>query len=234
MFGAPKTKKPAMPDHYINALGLEGDSQADKEWPARIEALAVEAEATALQDAPAKLAVYRADHKKDGASYKFDCRRHGDFLAVFMERGGRKEATTINLGRVSQFRMDEGRTPDNDGVLTYRVQAERLPDADSKVYPFVECDRFGRVKAPRDGCKYAVSPKYEHSKSYGMIDHGDTVSGAYFTGRTEPHVAHRTPNYPRPAEDDRITFGDIGVTILVPAGKGGAVLARIHAEVAKT
>jgi hypothetical protein len=229
MFGAPKTAKPVQ-------LSSDAADARPNEWPARVEALAVEAEPAALQEAPAKLAGYRADHKKDAASYKFDCRRHGDFLAVFVERGGKKEAVTVNLGRTSQFRLVKGRAPDNGRVLTYRVFAERLPGTGDSTWARVRRDDYGRVLAPESGCQYVVRPACGPIMTRHMVTvEPQTTQVGYVShyGAPEPRVHHQTPNYPREAEDDRILFGGTDIVLHAPAGKGQSVVDRIHAEVAK-
>lgn len=220
MFGSSKT--------------FEGAEPRDVEWRERVEALAVEAEIAALREAPAKLAGYRADHKKDAASYRFDCRRHGDFLAVFVERAGEKGAGTINLGRTSQFRLVKGRAPDNGGTLRYELEAEKEPGAPERAYAIVQSDVYGSIKAPLPGTRYAVRPAREWPHRRAMVAEGEeSADPRLMLWSEKPRVFHTTPNYPREARDDRIEFCGLNIRIHAPAGKGQAVLDRIHAEIAK-
>lgn len=44
-------------------------------------------------------------------------------------------------------------------------------------------------------------------------------------------IKHKVERYPRPAEDDEVTFEGLGAIVYAPAGKGPEVLAAVLAEI---
>jgi hypothetical protein len=211
------------------------------EWPARLEALAVEAEPAALRRAPEILKAAQDDHAADVASYAFDCRRHGDFLSVFIDRLGRegevsKESTTLNLGQTRDIRLREGHGPDNAGTLAYRFSLEREEPEPGLLWCSSGAGDYHRVKAPPAGYHYEVTPEYPGPRYWRHLIQFDSNKDGPRNDFYDPRdslVRHRTPNYPRWAADDLIEFSGIGATIYAPAGQGQIVLDRILKVIGK-
>lgn len=232
MFGKSAVPPPAAPASIIPKV----------EWPKRLEALAVEAEPAALAAAEGMLASFVEQHDTDVAAYKFQCQRHGDFLAVFITRNTgeaeqvlAKVSHSLNLTNTAAFTLIEGHSPDNRGHLTYTftVKKDDGDDGGDRIYGWSSAGRT----APPKGRHYVVTPKEIRSVPWNgrrliqISGTADQNCSSYWYDDSH-RIQHRTPNYPRPAEDDQIVFVGVG-TIFAPAGCGKAVLNAIHKALAK-
>jgi len=211
--------------------------RAEEENLAEYERLAKAEEVAVLAEAPAILARMVAEHERDVAAYSFECRRFGDFLTVFIERGEaswksewevEKFSTSINLGRTNTIQMQDGNVPDECGRVVYRTgllakdgsggasvwPGPPIPDENwvRDVTPDWDPDRHRKA---RRGFVTIVDPK-EGQVIYG----GDSIA------------RHVTPNFPRAAADDRIHFHGADIAINVPAGLGKSVLEKVMAAIA--
>lgn len=213
------------------------------DWPAEIERLAREAEKEALAKADSLFAEYVAEHERQTAGFSFDCRRHGDYLTVFMERAANapewgeakaetKASTSLNIGAAKQIRLIEGHCFDRRGSLDYRAG---LYSDDGKSGGGWGTGA-GRTP-PWKGYHYRVSPNYAWlRKQRPMIvvekdKESDNFRGGY--GMDDYQPRHLTEDFPRPAKDDEIIFTGIRATIFAPAGKGRGVYDAIMAEIAR-
>lgn len=177
---------------------------------------------------PAKLAEYQKAHDADVAKYSFDCRRHGDFLSVFLERGTKvstherfravgKVSHAINIGRVSTIQHAEGNIPDCRGSVSFTVTRDSLLSLGDPfpVWPQVWS---------RSETIFIASPDGKSNMGVmGAASLGD-MSYQIFNGM---HLA----DAPRPANDDRIEFNGTGVTLFMPAGMGRPVYDAIMREI---
>lgn len=225
------------------ATGWDFNAEADK--------AAKLAEIKVLQDAPEKIAKYRADHRKDVAAFKFECKRHGDFLALFVTRIQMVDwqgttalvptAHMINLGKANGVTFEPGRAPDMKGAVKYRVswEPDSIPGGDtSRVYYGFD---NSPMRAPVKGHHLVAYPSYD-GVSYGQGTFGtalvDTTppkntGGGYGGSRGDSTSAlHTTANYPRPPQNDVIDFGAAYTALHVPAGLGATVYAAIQKELA--
>lgn len=209
---------------------------------AEIEALAVTAEIEASAKADALLAEAIAEHERDCGGYKFECRRWGDFLSLFVERlviewgheprayAAKTYATSVNIRETRELKLIEGNAPDSNGKLEYHVNL-RSDDGSSSGWG----TGHGRFPAPKGHhyfvwanyptttptrSLFALDPRPESNERRGM-----------FMGMNDYKPQRRTPNYPRAAGDDRIRFEGIGATLFAPAGHGRAVYEKILREI---
>lgn len=216
------------------------DTKTD--WPTELERLAREAETEALAKADEIFTEAVAEHERQTAGYRFECRRWGDFLTVCVERDAnrpswsgaepeRKIATSLNLGEVREIRLSDGHCFDRRGTVEYRASYVS-DDGESSGWG----TGFGRM-APQKGYHYAVSPDYPYvPKSRPMIAFEKKKDREHFghcMGMSDYQPRHITKDYPRPAKDDEIRFLGIGTTIYAPAGKGRAVYDAIMVEIAR-
>lgn len=208
---------------------------------AEIEALAVTAETEALTKADALLAEAIAEHERDCGGYKFECRRWGDFLSLFIERQvidwgfeprpylAKTYATSVNIRETRELKLIEGNGPDSNGNLEYHV-ALRGDDGSSGWGT-----GYGRAPAP-NGYHYYVWPDYPTTKPTRRLfalDPRPEPNDRYgmVMDMNDYQPKHRTPNYPRAASDDQIRFEGIGATLFAPAGHGRAVYEKILREI---
>lgn len=167
---------------------------------------------------PDKLAEYRRAHDADVAGYNFECKRHGDFLAVFMQRGPlpdkrerwvteRKIAQTINLGQTKTIGIAPGAIPDMTGRLKFCVSG-----ADAAADWMVPSQNFPMIQVQLP----VVDP--------------NTYFGSMVTSNREPFGDMHLPDAPHTARDDTLNFHGIGVSIFAPAGMGQQIYDTILRE----
>ncbi len=219
------------------------------DWPAELEQLAREAEADALSKADEIFAKAAAEHERQTAGYRFECRRWGDFLSVFMERQANegphhpwedapqiKLSSSINIGKSTEIRLVEGHCFDRRGEVGYGYSMEKI-GADGWEGSIIGGTGFGRG-GPAKGYHYKVTPHLSYiPKARELISvaappQQDRHSGMVFHDESYS-IQYKTENYPRAAKDDEIRFIGIGTTIYAPAGKGRAVYDSILAEIAR-
>ena len=164
-----------------------------------------------------KLAEFKQRHEADKASYKFECKRHGEFLAVFITRGpapkrtryassdGRttnKFAGAINLATSRVFRIKPGSAPACDGVVTLQHQGG------GKVAEIYNADQNWHT--PYRMILVDAQVAAQHAQYMGPY-HQDPLSNM--------HVQ----DCPRAAVDDEIYFTGPDITLYAPAGLGQTV-----------
>lgn len=166
------------------------------------------------------------EHLADIASFSFRCERHGDFLAVFMTRGVAKAAEwapltkvvkALNLSGVRGITPAFGRQPDMQGTVNFST----IPINYSSDCPVLE------VNYSYQGRSYPRYAMVEEGASKTEIHHGSPM---FFGGYADPAAGLHVNDCPRGAEDDRIHFSGIDVTIYAPAGLGHSVFDQILAE----
>jgi len=212
------------------AKKIEADDRIGAELIGKAKAM----EDVLLQARPARLEKLRKDHADDQASYKFECRRWGDFLSVFIERHNArtgkmmKYVGAINIREKNSIRLIDGHAPDlsdfvsywaytrdenGNGHATYyngmRQAFYDLPETHEWV---VECDAYhdyGTQKTYEDEYK-PVKPWHRRQRDFV--------------------INHKTQNWPKHAEDDAIVFSG-GGAIYAPAGMGQDVLDMILSEI---
>ena len=176
----------------------------------QIQAKAAELEA--IERKPALMALAEADHADDKKNYFFQCKRHGDFLALFITRrclirrkGVEPESreckwsTTVNLGKTTKLSLSDGNAPDFTSTLAYGFSLEsNSSDPESEViwsgtmrhpeYPSI-------ILAAPKGMHYVVKPRYPvimgarwpHAYAGGEICILDDSAGPYGYYRNADH-----------------------------------------------
>lgn len=209
---------------------------------------AKDAEIEVLAKAEERMAAHRADHRKDAATFKFDCRRHGDFLAVFMTRLGYRyqnwtplplapidSSATINLGVTRNIVLIKGHAPDVKGRVSYLLKWMN-DKGEQSVGNRQSHERFYK---PLSGYRLTAVVDGRHDLpirgpfSNPVMDTSppttDSVSYINYSGAREQPAGYTTENYPRSAEDDAIDFVGANIRLSIPAGKGQQVYASIMA-----
>ncbi len=193
---------------------------------AALERAAIAAEPAVLAKIPAENAANEDEHRRQVSGYKFECRRYGDFLTLFMERpvkGWREAefhqnrlATSVNIAATREIRLTAGHAPDFNGFVLYHV--------------------YGCYVVMPDGTRketQPVHPEYatanDARRTLFSLDEKRDDTHYFSSGRD--HTDHRTANFPRPAADDSIRFEGIGATVYAPFGCGQAVCDAILKEI---
>jgi hypothetical protein len=178
-----------------------------------------------------RLQKFAEQHEDDVSTYKFECRRHGDWLAVFITRGkpvvGRdfwdhrshKCSHVINLAPCRTISVISGHAADRDGKTGFTVC--HTNDGSLKV---TEYNDSREVPYPRYNMIHVLIPKDD--KHSGMHMWSGDSSRAHFNGIHVPDCA-------RAAEDDRIEFSGTGVTLFTPYGLGEHIRDVIVAELGR-
>lgn len=197
---------------------------------AEIDALAVVAEVEALTKKDSLLAEVIAEHERDCRSYKFDCRRWGDFLSLFIERSTETYATSVNIRETRELKFIEGNEPDSNGSLEYYINL-RNNNGHSSGWG----TGYGRAPAPK-GYHYFVYPYYPTTRPHRSLFALDprpvpNEHRVIHLSSGDNTVRHRTPNFPRAAGDDRIRFEGIDATLFAPAGRGRSIYETILREI---
>lgn len=210
-------------------------AEAERRKQAEVEALVAAAEVEALAKSSVILAEAVTEHGCDCSGYKFECRRWGDFLSLFIERLvisksssrlylPKTYATAVNIRETRELKLVEGHGPDCNGSLTYHVS---FTTTDGGYYLSVG----GIPTAPKE-YKCDVRPAYPRTNPYRPLFALDTIEhagGGYdYDGHRAPHA---TRNYPRVARDDRIRFEGIGATLFAPAGLGASIYEKVLREI---
>jgi hypothetical protein len=214
-----------------NAVGKEiSDHQKALEYSKVLDAMAIAKEPEVVAEFPKRLAQYKADHRKVSRGFKFECRRHGDFMALFFSQGSEKDglfSIVINLGQVTSMRLKLGHAPDLNGVVEWSVSTRST-------------DKFGwgtssgrPMGPPSDGWEHHVSPDI-HERYFFSDQFYRTVSRDEYSQNIISMgggVDHVTKNAPRPAENDQIFLSGLDGIISVPYGHGQNVLDEILAQI---
>jgi hypothetical protein len=82
---------------------------------ADLEAKAIAAVPLIKDAQPERLAKSTIKHVTDVAGFSFRCERFGDFLALFVERAGKKTVEAVNVARAWPIVLTTGHTPDLGG-----------------------------------------------------------------------------------------------------------------------
>lgn len=212
--------------------------RAEEENLAEYDRLAREKEAELLAEAPHILAEMVARHERDVAAYSFECRRFGDFLTVFLERGRIKDwgsewqvekfSTGINIGRTKTIRLENGNAPDEKGRVMYRAHL-RAKGGGGTSY----C--WPGPPMPDENYERAVNPDWRFCRRWArngdfvtIVDREDKGHSQYWEESLARHV---TENFPRDASDDHVHFYGADISINAPAGLGGSVLEKVMAAI---
>ena len=215
----------------IKVENVAKQQQEADEVHALLERLAEEAspEAEALQ--PELLSRFIKAHQADVAGFRFDCRKFGDFLTLYIDRGGERYATAINLGQCRELRLDEGRCPDMDGAAEFGYSM--VKDGAGEV---VGCTGMGHYRLspgwnwnvayrepwlPTKRDMFRLDPEPQHQS-------GNMGYGFY----NDSYHIKRSFASARPAADDVIRFEGVGASLFAPAGLGAGVYQRILDEMA--
>lgn len=169
-------------------------------------------------------------HEKDCTTFKFECRRWGDFLTFFVERyqndpywnlvGTKKESISINLGATKTIKLSLGRPPDNHGTVTYTATTD-----------------YGKQEQPglplsfkQEHWYYIARPNLPNVHYYGVIFDPSEQSGYAPQYNYDSHIDYYTKNYPRARQDDHIIFEGVG-KLWVPPGFGEKTHQTILSEI---
>jgi hypothetical protein len=217
------------------------------ETNALLEQLASELAPEVEAEQPEWLEKYKKEYEADVDGYKFDCRRHGNFLSLFMTRNGnptsegpltlfgripnqdRELATTINLMQSREIRFTLGHAPDLGGAVQWPYYCAMLGDS-TGTSGSIGGTQFGNYKA-RDGYQWKVQ------KPEPWVPHGRPLFGLDPPARKDDHNVYyaHDDSYKikfhvacaRAAKDDVIRFEWVGATVYAPAGLGSDVHAKI-------
>lgn len=212
-----------------SVLSDDADHQvAPEKRHAALESLAKAAEPEVLAARDGVRAAFAAEQARQVAGYKFDCKRFGDFLSLFMERHGnpdrpsyiselytsvgpeRKFSTTLNIAQTREIVLKEGHGADDGGIVEY---CEIYGNGALEVYPDLP-------SAPYDRAFFCLdSPPSRPIGAQMQM----TVS--------QYRIQFITSPYPRAALDDKIRFNGISAEIYAPFGLGASVLGRILREI---
>ncbi len=198
---------------YLQARALEGDL---------------------LRESHARLDMLAKRHRLDVAEYRFRCERYGDFLAIFVERNGKKLCTALNLAQTKEFQLIEGHEPDMKGTVTYTVC--RSNGGGGYSYSSNDSVNYNSddLEAPPVGCLYKVFATLPHIRctnddgtpNFPMIISGEGARdhrGAGVHLHYNPYRRVETNDVSRDALDDCIIFRGIETTLFVPATLGAGV-----------
>lgn len=193
--------------------------------------LAKLAEPDALARADDIMRDLREAHEADVAEYRFECRRHGDFLALFMTRvqpnrsAPDRLVVSLNLKSVRSVSLARGHEPDRAGVLFYRAWAR---SADGKMTSSVDGISSPRTEQQiRDGATVFAAPEYPACGSREMVR--DLRSEGRGPHGHPGSCGFLTMGYPRPAMDDAVVFSGLDMAVQAPAGMGLGVFDKIMA-----
>lgn len=218
---------------------LDEKKADDDVTPQQIEALAAQAEVEALVKRDSRLADYWAEHERDCSTYKFECRRWGDFLSLFIERriyeweegdySFKTHAASVNIRETRTVTLNTGNEPDLLGTLVYRAQL-RSDGGGSAGWG----TGYGRAPAP-EGFHYEILEDYQRAGPWQIFvldpePTGNEFRGVRF-GLNDYQPRHVTQNYARPATDDAVRFEGIRATLFVPAGRGQPIYEQILREI---
>lgn len=98
--------------------------EGKKRWDAFVEKLAEGPRAAALAKADELAKKFGDEWRADKEGYSFDCHRHGEYLALFVKRGGEKFATAVNVGATREIKLIEGWAPDRAGTASLYMSIE--------------------------------------------------------------------------------------------------------------
>jgi hypothetical protein len=178
-----------------------------------------------------KLADLERKHKIDCAGYKFDCKRHGDFLMVTLTRGAALEAKAVNLMQSRTIHVIAGAQPSMDGKL--RMQYDGF-HAERDDYP-----RKRMISSVESGAGYLL-PNQVVSTTMPIMMSTAVMPGTFFPvagggasfAPPERSLGH-IDGYPAGALDDFVSFEGSGVKLFVPAGLGDGVMASVLQELGR-
>ena len=260
-----KRKKPEVPTYPIQIIGdgnpgpstatiIQGVSnyapkQSEEErLHAALEDIAKNMVEGVRAEQPGLLEKFLADHKQDVDGYTFDCKKHGDFLSLFITRKantaklpdripysgyGDTLATTINLRDCLEIRLVPGHPPDMLGETRFSYTTRRVTDdclCTSHTY---------RNRNGADGTDWIVEKArinlmnrpllIVEEKPYTQVsaDGRHTISNEpYYMPDWGHKIKTVVDNTARPAEDDVIKFAGVA-DLYVPASLGADVEAKI-------
>lgn len=210
------------------------------------------AELEAIERKPALMALAEADHVIDKKNYLFQCKRWGDFLALFIARRCLitrkpeqafkefKWSTTVNLGKTTKIDLKEGNAPDLTGKLGYKYSVKRNDDGGDgwSGDPPYHSDFPGILMPAPEGTHYVVEPRYpiipcarwpynkgddSDLRVYNGGRYGGHYGGDSVTGLT-------TKDYVNRAHDDVLVFVGSDMSINMPGGTGAAIRDAILSE----
>ena len=181
------------------------------------------------------LAQFTEAHELDAASFRFECRRWGDFLSLMVERGGEKTMHALGVGGGS-VQLTHGHAPDRQGEVSFDYRVERLDGSHGGrrivSYGSGYCEG---LSWPDDG-KFLVTPRYRSPDrpTRGLVlDAKERADYAGIGSWDRVSIPFTVPSGARIAADDVLRFERAGATLYVPAGHGDPVYAAILGELAR-
>lgn len=226
-------------------------------YPALVYDLARKAEAETLPKSRPLYLDMMAAHKLDAESYSFECKRWGDFLALFIARGGKNYAGAINLGETREIKLVEGSAPSMNGSVWYFLdyESDEKPTGNDRYFSnagYSSANGLDLTKPPPKGFHFAVRgelpsvrkteamiyvaapPTSQTNVIYGSSPNSFSIGsdGAYYR-LSGNYFGLKTLGVAKNAEDDRIEFNGISTILIIPAGQGTKVRDAILAEIAR-
>jgi hypothetical protein len=202
---------------YGRSEKVENVIHAQQEVPQQqLENTAKDKECCVLTERSHRFDEAEAEYKRDCEGFRFKCNRWGDWLEISIARLSNNNhwydthhSSAINLKQVNSIQLVEGSKPDMRGVVTYKGTSTR---DDNKELVWKVEPQYPDIPAGRP----LFAPDISNVNS--LSNYG------YWSG--EVRISFNTPNFPRPAEDDKIFFHGVG-KIFTPAGIGAKVYKQI-------
>ncbi len=199
-------KTPYAEHLYLQARALEGDL---------------------IRESIARYPILGQRHLDDIQGYSFRCERYGDFLAVFIERNGKKFCTALNIGQTMEIQLHEGHPPDLNGKAVYHVEGapSTFTDVNSENLPI-----------PAEGREYKVYGRLPRERDDMVVIERDTIGSVRFCGHGYGGSLYKRvqTEVSRDAQDDHIQFRGIDTTLCAPAGCGAKVRDAILDAIKRT
>lgn len=230
-----------MMNNILGASVAERDqwNREREETNALLESLAAKEVASVEAVQPNWLEMYQADHQKDAKGYSFSCKKHGNFLTVFVTRKsnpikskydwvvsvGQEFSTTLNLSKVRNITTNWGYSPDLNGCLEFGYGMEPSDPANTTKY--LASTNWGNYKSPNGHHWVVRIPSCEMPFQRQMLKFDPPPDDRNYISGGEYHIKITVPNAARTAKDDEIRFEGLGATLFAPAGLGKGVHAKI-------
>lgn len=224
------------------------------EYPQKLETMAIEASVEEVLKVNELWEVCVKEELAMHAGFSFSCKRHGDFLAIFLtqtagfspDRGvypldvPRKYAATLNLSKVVSIRFKEGHPTDRNGEGWWDYSLENL---DKARFGFFRSSSNMGYADPGPDSHYVLRFVWEfpvglrplHGKGEDEQIRNEMIREryGYFTDPRSYRIKHTIPSYPRSYKSDAIIFDGLDFSIYAPPGRGKEVLDAIHTELRK-
>lgn len=193
-----------------------------------LETALIEKRPEALAEQPALLQKFIDDYDHNLSTYRFECRRWGDHLAVCISReivsadhwrvvnyredpgSYNNTVSTVNIGKSSEIRLTKGHPPDLNGYMSFSLATNSDPLKPVKAVI---------VHHPNYAIRQMIYTVTENNRDHGITYNGGNQSYFGTIGAAQPDM------------DDQILFVGTGTIISVPHTLGQSVHDMILREI---